>query len=69
VSDGTGQNVLEATDEQLQAVIDNGRPPDDSAAKKVTRLYWRGLIHSAREKRDAYLGNVEADPLKDEMEE
>jgi hypothetical protein len=69
VADGTGQNVLEATDEQLQIVIDNGRPPDDSVAKFVTRQYWKGLIRSAREKRDAYLGDVEADPLKDEMEE
>jgi hypothetical protein len=68
VADGTGQNVLEATDEQLQIVIDNGRPPNDTTAKLVTRRYWRGLLNSARELRDDYLGALEDDPLKDPME-
>ena len=69
VGDGSGQNVLEATDAQLQAVINNGRPPDDTVIMSQTRRWWKGKINTAKEKRDAYLASQESDPFDDGWEE
>ena len=66
--DGSGQNVLEATDTQLQAVIDNGKPPDNSVVMAQTRTWWRNRIRTAKEMRDAYLALQESDPWDDEFE-
>ena len=66
-ADGTGINLLSATDAQISALVSNGKIASDTQIKAFTAAFWNERENTAKTSRNNYIRDHQVDLFTDPM--